>query len=86
MSISRQDYWKARAIGLYEQALQYQHFAQFVGPDQQGQYLALAQQSLAQLPTVWGSTDVDPASLEKMVDDQVYLQGMHDLGLADVRG
>jgi hypothetical protein len=82
VSISRQDYWKARAIGLYEQALQYQQFAQFVGPDQQSQYLGLAQQSLAQLPTVWGSTDVDPASLEKMVDDQVYLQGMHDLGLA----
>ena len=80
-TISRQDYWKSRAIDLYEQALQYQDFAQFVGPDQQGQYLALAQQSLAQLPTVWGSTDVDPASLEKMVDDQVYLQGMDDLGL-----
>ena len=81
VSISRQDYWKSRAIGLYEQALQYQDFAQFVGPDQQGQYLALAQQSLAQLPTVWGSTDVDPASLQKMVDDQTYLQGMDDLGL-----
>ena len=80
-TISRQDYWKSRAIDLYEQALQYQDFAQFVGPDQQGQYLALAQQSLAQLPEVWGSTDVDPTSLEKMVDDQLYLQGMDDLGL-----
>ena len=80
-SISRQDYWKSRAIDLYEQALQYQDFAQFVGPDQQGQYLALAQQSLAQFPTVWGSTDVDPASLEKMVDDQVYLQSLDDLGI-----
>jgi parvulin-like peptidyl-prolyl isomerase len=81
VSISRQDYWRSRAIGLYEQALQFQDFAQFVGPDQQGQYLALAEQSLAQLPTVWGSTDVDPASLEKMVDDQIYLQGVDDLGL-----
>jgi peptidyl-prolyl cis-trans isomerase C len=80
-TISRQDYWKSRAIGLYEQALQYQDFAQFVGPDQQGQYLALAQQSLAQFPTVWGSTDVDPASLEKMIDDQIYLQGTDDLGI-----
>ena len=80
-TISRQDYWKSRAIGLYEQALQYQDFAQFVGPDQQGQYLALAQQSLAQLPTVWGSTEVDPASLEKMIDDQIYLQGTGDLGI-----
>ena len=80
-TISRQDYWKSRAVGLYEQALQYQDFAQFVGPDQQGQYLALAQQSMSQLPTVWGSTDVDPASLEKMIDDQIYLQGLDDLGL-----
>jgi hypothetical protein len=80
-TISRQDYWKSRAIGLYEQALQYQDFAQFVGPDQQGQYLALAQQSLAQLPAVWGSTDVDTASLEKMIDDQIYLQGANDMGI-----
>src|SRR5215207_445461 len=81
VGISRQDYWKSRAIDLYEQALQYQDFAQFVGPDQQGQYLALAQQSLAQLPAVWGSTDVDPTSLEKMIDDQIYLQGTDDLGI-----
>ena len=81
VTISRQDYWKSRAIGLYEQALQYQDFAQFVGPDQQGQYLALAQQSLAQFPQVWGSTDVDSPSLQKMVDDQLYLQGLNDLGL-----
>lgn len=80
-TISRQDYWKSRAIDLYEQAQQFQDFAQFVGPDQQGQYLALAQQSLAQLPSVWGSTDVDPTSLGQMVDDQLYLQGMDDLGL-----
>ena len=80
-TISRQDYWKSRAVDLYEQALQYQDFAQFVGPDQQGQYLALAQQSLAQLPDVWGSTEVDPGSLEKMIEDQLYLQGLDDLGL-----
>ena len=81
VTISRQDYWKSRAVDLYEQALQFQDFAQFVGPEQQGQYLALAQQSLAEFPTVWGSTDVDPASLEKMIDDQIYLHGIDDLGL-----
>src|SRR3712207_3042325 len=53
VAISRQDYWKSRAVDLYEQALQYQDFAQFVGPDQQGQYLALAQQAMGQLPDVW---------------------------------
>jgi parvulin-like peptidyl-prolyl isomerase len=81
VAISREDYWKSRANDLYEQALQYQDFAQFMGPQQQNQYLAMAEQSLQQLPEVWGSTDVDPASLQKMIDDQVYLQGLEDLGL-----
>lgn len=81
VAISREDYWKSRANDLYEQALQYQDFAQFMGLQQQNQYLALAEQSLQQLPEVWGSTDVDPASLQKMIDDQVYLQGLADLGL-----
>ncbi|MFN8591052.1 MAG: peptidylprolyl isomerase [Thermomicrobiales bacterium] len=78
--ISRQDYWKYRANNLYEQALQYQDFAQFVGPDQQGQYQAIAQQSLAQIPQVWGSTDLDPATLERMIEDKIYLQGLADVG------
>lgn len=81
VAISREDYWKARANDLYEQAQQYQDFAQFVGPQQQGQYLAMAEQSLRQLPEVWGSTDVDPTSLQKMIDDQVYLQGLPDLDI-----
>jgi hypothetical protein len=80
-TISRQEYWKSRANDLYEQAFQYQDFARFVGPDQQGQYLARAQQSLSQVPEVWGSTDVDPTSLERMIEDQIYLQGLDDLGL-----
>ena len=82
VQITREDYWKTRAYDLYEQALQYQDFAQFVGPDQQNQYLSLAQQALSQIPGVWGSTDVDPVSLQQMIDDQVYLQGLDDLGLA----
>jgi peptidyl-prolyl cis-trans isomerase C len=81
-AISRQDYWKARANDLYEQALQFQDFAQFVGPDQQGQYVAMAQQSLAQIPEVWGSRDVDPGTLQTMIDNQLYLQGLDDLGLS----
>jgi peptidyl-prolyl cis-trans isomerase C len=80
-TISRQDYWKWRANELFEQAQQYADFAQFVGPDQQGQYQALAQQALAQAPEVWGSTDVAATSLQAMVDDQIYLQGLDDLEL-----
>lgn len=80
-SIDREDYWKARANDLYEQAAQFQDFAQFVGPDQQGQYVAMAQQSLAQIPEVWGSRDIDPGTLQKMIDDRLYLQGLDLLGL-----
>ncbi|MCC7023072.1 MAG: peptidylprolyl isomerase [Thermomicrobiales bacterium] len=81
-AISRQDYWKSRAYDLFEQAQQYQDFAQFVGPEQQNQYLAMAQQSLSQVPQIWGSTDVDATSLQKMIDNQVYLQGLGDLGVS----
>lgn len=81
VSISREDYWKFRANDLFDQAQQYQEFAQFVGPDQQGQYLSLAQQALGELPQVWGSSEVDRASLEKMIDNQLYLQGLEKLGL-----
>src|SRR6185369_11472747 len=73
-SINRQEYWKVRANDLYEQAQQYQQLAQFVPPEQQSQYLSLAQQSLQLLPRVWGSTDVDPTTLQEIIDDQTYLQ------------
>ena len=81
-TITRQEYWKSRAYDLYEQAQQYQQLAQFVPPEQQGQYLGLAQQSLELLPKVWGSTDVDPTSLQKMIDNQTYMQGLPSLGLS----
>jgi len=80
-SINRQEYWKVRANDLYEQAQQYQQLAQFVPPEQQSQYLGLAQQSLQLLPSVWGSTDVDPSTLQEIIDDQTYLQGLPSLGL-----
>lgn len=80
-TITREEYWKWRANELYEQARQYLDFAQFVGPDQQGQYQALAQQALAQAPEVWGSTDVAAPSLQAMIEDQIYLQGLDDFGL-----
>src|SRR5262245_27525110 len=37
-TITRQEYWKSRANDLYEQGQQYQELAQFVPPEQQGQY------------------------------------------------
>ncbi|HEX5499572.1 MAG TPA: hypothetical protein VFX03_10110, partial [Thermomicrobiales bacterium] len=80
-AISRQDYWRVRAVDLFEQANQYQQFASLVGPDQQQQYLQMAQSALAQIPGIWGSTDTDASTLNQMIDDQVYLQHAKDLGV-----
>ncbi|MDQ2655541.1 MAG: peptidylprolyl isomerase [Chloroflexota bacterium] len=82
VAITREDYWKVRAYDLAEQAEQYQQLAQFVAPEQQSQYINLAQQSLSQLPAVWGSLDVDNTTLGNMIDDQVYLQGAPELGIS----
>ena len=80
VAIRRADYWKVRAVDLLEQARQYEQFAGVVGPDQGGQYLQLAQQSLAEVPDVWGSTDVDQTTLSRMVDDRLFLSGLDELG------
>ena len=82
VAITREDYWKVRAYDLANQADQYQQLAQFVAPEQQSQYINLAQQSLAQLPAVWGSLDVDTTTLGNMIDDQVFLQGAPELGIS----
>lgn len=81
--IRRSDYWKARAVGLIEEANQFQQFANsgFVPPDQQQQYLQIATQRLQEVGGVWGSTEVDEPTLREMIDDQVYLQRMGELGL-----
>ncbi|MCA9880750.1 MAG: peptidylprolyl isomerase, partial [Thermomicrobiales bacterium] len=81
-AITREDYWKVRAYDLAEQAEQYQQLSQFVAPDQQSQYLNLAQQALTQIPAVWGSLDVDNTTLSNMVNDQLYLQGAPSLGIS----
>ncbi|HRA48999.1 MAG TPA: peptidylprolyl isomerase, partial [Thermomicrobiales bacterium] len=82
VEIRRRDYWKVRSLDLVNQANQYQQFAQLVDASQQQQYLTLAQQAVSELQNVWGSTDIDDATLTKMVEDQVYLQGMDSLGLS----
>ncbi|MFM9105733.1 MAG: peptidylprolyl isomerase [Chloroflexota bacterium] len=82
VSIPRSDYWKARASDLNQQAMQYQQFAQFVGPDQSGQYEQLAAEAIQQIPGIWGSTETDPGTLNRMIEDQLYLQGAGKLGLA----
>jgi parvulin-like peptidyl-prolyl isomerase len=79
--IRRKDYWKVRSYDLLNQASQYQQLAQMVEQSQQSQYLALAQQAVNELDDVWGSTKTDPNTLQKMIDDQLYLQNMEKLGI-----
>lgn len=80
VEIKRKDYWKYRSHTLIVQASQYQQIASFAEGEQQNQYLNLAQQALIDLDNTWGSTDVDDATLELMITDQVYLQSLSQAG------
>jgi len=79
--IRRRDYWKVRSMNLIQEASQYQQFAGFVQGDQQTQYLQLAAQRRAELDDVWGSTDLDDSTLQQMIDDQVFLKNLDEVGL-----
>ena len=79
--IRRRDYWKVRSVDLINQINQYQQFAQLVDASQQQQYITLAQQASDDLDNVWGSTDLDETTLNRMIEDQVYLQNMDSLGI-----
>jgi hypothetical protein len=81
VDIRRRDYWKVRSIDLINQINQYQQFAQLVDASQQQQYITLAQQASEDLDDVWGSTDLDETTLNRMIEDQVYLQNMGDVGI-----
>ncbi|CAN5758565.1 peptidylprolyl isomerase [soil metagenome] len=80
--ITRRDYWKYQSHSLLNQAIEYQQFAQFFEGQQQQQYIALSQQAMAQLDTVWGSTSVDETTLSRMIDDKVIVQSIGSLGLS----
>lgn len=80
--IRRKDYWKVRSYDLLSQAGQFQQLASFSSGDQQTQYQSLAQQALLELEDVWGSTGKDDSTLSKMIEDQVYLKNLDNLGLS----
>ena len=81
--IRRRDYWRARTAGLIEEANQFEQFASgFAPPEQRQQYSELARQRLTEANTVWGSTEVDDSTLQQMIDDQVFVQRMDQLGLS----
>ena len=82
--IRRRDYWKVRATELVNEISQNQQFAEFVATDQQQQqqYLSQAQNAADELDNLEGSTDVDDATLARMVDDQIYVKNIGELGLS----
>ncbi len=69
-----------RKLDLINQVSQYNQIAQYSSGTQATQYQNLAQQAQAQLQTV-ESDPVDATTLKQMVDDQVVLDNLHDLGL-----
>jgi parvulin-like peptidyl-prolyl isomerase len=79
--IRRRDYWKVRSVDLINQISLYQQYAQFSDASQSQQYLSLAQQAADELDGLWGSTGTDDSTLEKMIDDQVYLKSLDDFGI-----
>jgi parvulin-like peptidyl-prolyl isomerase len=81
VNIRRRDYWKVRNYELVQQIGQYQQLAQIYGGEQGQQYQAFAQQSAQELTEVWGSTAVNESTLQRMVEDQVYLQNAAELGV-----
>lgn len=80
--IRREDYWRYRSMDLYNQVVQYQQYSTYVSDSsQQQQYLALAQQAQSELEDVWGSTSVDDSTLQRMIEDQIYLNSLDDMGI-----
>lgn len=79
--IRRKDYWKYESVQLYFQARQYEQYATLVQGDQQAQFLAYASSFDAQRKQVWGSTDVNPALVNQMVEDKLYVDGAQKMGI-----
>lgn len=81
--IRRRDYWKYRAVDLADQANQYASIANspFIDESQRQQYVTLAQQASEQIDDVWGSTALDEPTLQRMIDDQIYLQSLDEFGI-----
>ena len=80
--IRREDYWKFRRLELYQQMSQYSQYSQLVSDQSQAQqYQSLALQAQAQFDEVWGSTNVNDSTLQQMIDNQIYVDGLEDFGL-----
>lgn len=79
--LNRREYWQYSAVLLYTQARQYEDFAATTQGEQQAQYLQFAASLDVQRRDIWGSTDVTEATVQQMIDDQIYLAGAEEMGL-----
>lgn len=83
VEITRKEYWQYSSVQLYTQARQYEQFAAMpqTSPEQQTQFLSYAASFDAQRGEIWGSTDVNDATVQQMVEEELFLQGAEDMGI-----
>jgi parvulin-like peptidyl-prolyl isomerase len=80
--ITRRDYWRYRGVQLLEQINQYSRLAGMLSSDQAAQYRQAAAQAQAEFNELWGSTEVDDATLQQMIDDRIFVANIDELGLS----
>lgn len=80
--IKRRDYWKYQSVVLFNQARQYEQFALQTQGQQQTQFLQFAAQFDAERKDVWGSTDVSASTIQRMIENQLYLDGAESMGIS----
>ncbi|MGB3331123.1 MAG: peptidylprolyl isomerase, partial [Thermomicrobiales bacterium] len=80
-SITRRDYWKYQSVVLYQQARIYENYASQTTGQQQQQFLSFAASLDAQREKVWGTTDVSAATVQQMVENQLYLDAAQAQGI-----
>ncbi|HEV2128896.1 MAG TPA: peptidylprolyl isomerase [Thermomicrobiales bacterium] len=71
--ITRREYWQYHTVQLYQQANEYEEFAQQIDGPQRTQFLSYASSFRAQADDIWGTTEVSEPTLAQMVEDQLYL-------------
>lgn len=81
-SITRRDYWKYQSVVLYQQARIYESYASQTTGQQQQQFLGFAASLDAQREKVWGTTSVNAATVQQMVENQLYLDAAAEKGLS----
>ncbi len=80
--IRRDDYWRYRSVELINQISSYQQFANSAqDQQQQQQYLGLATQASQELDDLWGSRDTDDGTVQRMIEDQIYLLNLDETGI-----